>query len=623
MPESETKPHVLRVGWSVDASSLALGEVPYSYGYGGTGKASCNNKFDNYGEPYTTNDVITSYIDLDSSPKVIFFAKNGKYLDIAFQLDSDVHGKTFYPHISVKNMKFVANFGAFNPYFLPLQSFSFIQHLPREMLDTTSPPPRTAGECEVLMMVGLPSSGKTTWINKYVKDNPEKKYNILGTNDVLLKMKVMGLSRKRNYHGRWDALIKQASEILNEMLKIAKNKYRNYILDQTNVYSGARHRKISSFINYRRVAVVLVNDNSVLMSRNAEVVRKDGKVVPQSAFMEMKKNFTLPVQGDLFHEVWYIEENEERARYLVNEFNKEGRKWNEDENKRLNDVEIKTEDGGALKRCKYDHNDHCIGSTNERRFCDRQSSYSYEKKPRIQESHDEHKNREAQPFFNSAQYKNFDQQSYDNSTTQSVRAFHHSLPFSYPSKLNCNQPQSGIIQRSQRYHEASEMYNVNWGSNERGNNEKINRGEAEMQERRSYLNQCNTSNDCGNQPPYGYFMEKKSLGSVDEHHERWKNMTSHFHKNHPHQHEQKDTQIHKDGYVQENTGTFHVQNEWRHQLPWQRHERYFHQISTNRGNTRPNLNNSHGFPRKFLDAERPSIYSFHSQKNFSGGPFYQ
>lgn len=43
------------------------------------------------------------------------------------------------------------------------------------------------------MMVGLPACGKTTWAAKHAKENPEKKYNILGTNAIMDKMKVCPL----------------------------------------------------------------------------------------------------------------------------------------------------------------------------------------------------------------------------------------------------------------------------------------------------------------------------------------------------------------------------------------------------------------------------------------------
>lgn len=39
-------------------------------------------------------------------------------------------------------------------------------------------------------MCGLPGCGKTTWIKDYVVQNPEKLYNILGTNNLIDKMKV-------------------------------------------------------------------------------------------------------------------------------------------------------------------------------------------------------------------------------------------------------------------------------------------------------------------------------------------------------------------------------------------------------------------------------------------------
>lgn len=44
---------------------------------------------------------------------------------------------------------------------------------------------------QVLMMVGLPGCGKTTWAEKNMTENSDKRFNIMGTNNIIEKMKVM------------------------------------------------------------------------------------------------------------------------------------------------------------------------------------------------------------------------------------------------------------------------------------------------------------------------------------------------------------------------------------------------------------------------------------------------
>ena len=42
-------------------------------------------------------------------------------------------------------------------------------------------------------MCGLPAAGKTVWATKKAQENLEKKYNVLGTNNIIDKMKVCKL----------------------------------------------------------------------------------------------------------------------------------------------------------------------------------------------------------------------------------------------------------------------------------------------------------------------------------------------------------------------------------------------------------------------------------------------
>lgn len=41
---------------------MILGEQQFSYGYGGTAKASTENKFEDYGQTFGVGDVITAYL---------------------------------------------------------------------------------------------------------------------------------------------------------------------------------------------------------------------------------------------------------------------------------------------------------------------------------------------------------------------------------------------------------------------------------------------------------------------------------------------------------------------------------------------------------------------------------
>ena len=74
----------------------------------------------------------------------------------------------------------------------------------------------------MVMIVGLPGVGKTTWGLKMCADHPQKRYNIIGTDTLIDKMKVMGLPRKNNYSGRWDVLISKASACLNKLFNIGE-----------------------------------------------------------------------------------------------------------------------------------------------------------------------------------------------------------------------------------------------------------------------------------------------------------------------------------------------------------------------------------------------------------------
>uniref|UniRef100_A0A4W4G2G6 SAP domain-containing protein n=1 Tax=Electrophorus electricus TaxID=8005 RepID=A0A4W4G2G6_ELEEL len=329
LPSSEPDPHVVRVGWSLDSCSTQLGEEPFSYGYGGTGKKSSSCKFEDYGEKFGENDVIGCYVDFDSNEAVeIAFSKNGKWLGVAFQASKEeLAGGTLFPHVLVKNCAVEFNFGQKGESYFPSpEEYTFIQAVGIEDRTRGTIGPANKADCEILMMVGLPACGKTTWATKHAEMNPEKKYNILGTNAIMEKMKVMGLRRQRNYAGRWDILIQQATQCLNRLIQIAARKKRNYILDQTNVYGSAQRRKMRPFEGFQRKAIVICPTDEDLKDRTLKQTDEEGKDVPDHAVLEMKANFVLPEPGDFLDEVIFVELQHDEADRLVKQYNEEGRR---------------------------------------------------------------------------------------------------------------------------------------------------------------------------------------------------------------------------------------------------------------------------------------------------------
>uniref|UniRef100_A0A0B7A2V0 SAP domain-containing protein n=2 Tax=Arion vulgaris TaxID=1028688 RepID=A0A0B7A2V0_9EUPU len=328
LPKDESNPHVLRLGWSVNSTSRNLGEEPLSFGYGGSGKASTENKFVDYGQAFTQGDVITAYLDLESDPIVISYAKNGEDLGTCFEIEKEKLGdQAVFPHLMTKNTEFEVNFGGREgPYFPLKEGYKFLEQVPLEERVRGHLPPATKETCEVIMMVGLPGAGKTYWVDNYVASNPDKLFNVLGTNNIIDKMKVNGLPRKQNYSGRWSVLIDMSAKCLSRMIEIASHKKRNYIIDQTNVYASARRRKMQPFEGFLRKAVVVLPTDEVFKKRVKERTDEEGKDIPDSAVNEMKVNFTLPEKGECYETVEYTETDltkEEREK-LIEKYRREG-----------------------------------------------------------------------------------------------------------------------------------------------------------------------------------------------------------------------------------------------------------------------------------------------------------
>ncbi|GLV45568.1 uncharacterized protein CBL_02588 [Carabus blaptoides fortunei] len=322
--------HILRVGWSLPSTALQLGEEQHSYGYDSEGFAVCDSQFTEYGKKYEAGDVVGTFLDLQTDSVVITYTINGELQPAAFTIPrADLpENSTFFPHILTRNAKFSVNFGQLDePWYKPpaeLDAYTMLKDVEEKIQGRTRPEKRE--ECEVLMMVGLPCSGKTHWTTNHVTKHPEKNYTVLGISTVLDKMKHQGKSRKDQFTGsRRTVLMDKCSRCLNKLIEVASVRRRNYILDQTNLFSSAQRRKMRPFEGFRRLAVVIVVADDEQTQREHTHQQADGKDVPDSAVLEMKASMCLPTVCDWLDEVTYAELDESKAKEIVQKYNKQGR----------------------------------------------------------------------------------------------------------------------------------------------------------------------------------------------------------------------------------------------------------------------------------------------------------
>lgn len=344
----------IRVGWSTNDTNLLLGEANTSFAYcSKSGKIRQDNEFKEYGKTFGKGDVVGVYLDAtDRSSVKVTYTLNGESQGEAFNVPLvQMDGHALFPHVSSKYFKFEVNFGknvvsettvAGNvtkymvkaggsekePWFSALDGYKFVATLFEGVANCQQIQKRE--DCELIMMIGLPGSGKSTWVNNFVAEHPGKRYNVLGLNSLIEKMEVDGkpIMNTLEDDGKWKDMVHKLFRCVNKQLDFAKQRHRNFILDQTNVYSRSHSFKVGAFKGMSLKAVVVVPSDDVYQSR-LEAQKKSAAdqaqyMSSEDAIMEMKAGITLPTADEsLFKEIEFVELQREEATKLIEKYNQE------------------------------------------------------------------------------------------------------------------------------------------------------------------------------------------------------------------------------------------------------------------------------------------------------------
>ncbi|CAI4226257.1 unnamed protein product [Auanema sp. JU1783] len=333
LPFEELDPHDIRVGFSLRDAANILGESPNSYCITSLGKKAESNEFTDYGKAFHLNDIVTACIDLSTGN--ISYWINDEFMGDAFKNIPLPIDNAIYPHISVKNCSVAVNFGDFpggTNEWKENSLWRFPSSLGRGDLERSPKAPESKSECTVLIMVGLPGVGKTTWVRQYLRDHPTEQWTVIQSENVLSAMKINGVSRRRAHHGRWDMVMGLIGKSLQRSVLLAARRRRNYIIDMSNTSRDVRKKRLQLFEEFRRKCVIIIPSDDDMLDRQARQARHDGTaIMPPEAMLEMKALMSIPApDAEPLDEVYFIEPPIARiqdAIDLVARYNEEARPW--------------------------------------------------------------------------------------------------------------------------------------------------------------------------------------------------------------------------------------------------------------------------------------------------------
>ncbi|XP_068614340.1 heterogeneous nuclear ribonucleoprotein U-like protein 2 [Brachionichthys hirsutus] len=318
--EKEVCARGVRVGWSTTTASLLLGEDEFSFAYDGRGKKVSGGREEAFGEPLSVGDIIGCYASFSTDGAVdLSFHKNGRPMGVAFSLDAPVPpGRVLFPHVICKDCAVRVHLDPTAPPWYPSpEGFTPLAALPAGQVERSTLAPTPRADCEVLVLVGLPGSGKSRWARTLMKQHPEKRYRLLGTEELLACM--MG-------GGQRECRLQQASRCLTHLINIAAQTPGKYILDQCNILVSAQQYKLRQFAGFRR-QVVVIFPSAEEWKRRLSQHRTDGEKIPETYLLKLQMSCNLPEQDShLMEELQYVELPRGRAEALLQEYKGEARR---------------------------------------------------------------------------------------------------------------------------------------------------------------------------------------------------------------------------------------------------------------------------------------------------------
>ena len=157
-------------------------------------------------------------------------------------------------------------------------------------------------EKEAIVLVGLPCSGKSTYI-KQLETRPLKSHSVISRDDILMSF------QGKTYNEKWkNADQKEVDRVLQDWKKRCIDSGDNLIFDMTHMSRKSRRKSLHGLPNnYKKKAVVFLPTLETIVDRNEKRSKENGKTIPEDVYESMIKAFYPPMYDEFDEIEWRFE----------------------------------------------------------------------------------------------------------------------------------------------------------------------------------------------------------------------------------------------------------------------------------------------------------------------------
>jgi predicted kinase len=146
-------------------------------------------------------------------------------------------------------------------------------------------------------LVGVPASGKSTWI----KNQDWSSECVIVSTDEFVEAYATEVGK--TYSEVFDEYMPTAVKLMADKVIEAREAGKDIIWDQTSTGVKARARKFNMLPDYEHIAVVFKTPDSEELARR--LASRPGKEIPWDVVQYMITNWEEPTEEEGFKEIWF------------------------------------------------------------------------------------------------------------------------------------------------------------------------------------------------------------------------------------------------------------------------------------------------------------------------------